>query len=88
MLKRLRIKFIAVIMSIVTVLFVVIFGLVLHLTKQNIERESVQMMRSLAFRPPVASPVHKPDNVPKNIRLPFFTVDINSDGEITAFGKA
>lgn len=87
MLKRLRIKFIAVIMSIVTVLFVVIFGLVLHLTKQNIERESVQMMRSLAFRPPVASPVHKPDNVPKNIRLPFFTVDINSDGEITAFGS-
>lgn len=86
MLKRLRIKFIAVIMSIVTVLFIVIFGLVLHLTKQNIERESVQMMRSMAFRPMMSAPLHKPDNMPDNIRLPFFTVNISDDGELTAFG--
>ena len=86
MLKRLRIKFIAVIMSIVTVLFIVIFGLVLHLTKQNMERESVQMMRGMAFRPMMSSPLHKPDNMPENIRLPFFTVDISDDGEINAFG--
>lgn len=86
MLKRLRIKFIAVIMSIVTVLFVVIFGLVLHLTKQNIERESEQMMRAMAFRPPAASPMHKPDNMPDNIRLPFFTVNISENGEINTFG--
>lgn len=86
MLKRLRIKFIAVIMSIVTVLFVVIFGLVLHLTKQNIERESEQMMRTLAFRPPAAaSSMHKPDRMPDNIRLPFFTVNISRNGEITSF---
>ena len=69
-------------MSIVTVLFIVIFGLVLHLTKQNIERESVQMMRSMAFRPMMSAPLHKPDN----IRLPFFTVNISDDGELTAFG--
>ena len=86
MLKRLRIKFVAVIMSIVTVLFIVIFGLVLHLTKQNIERESVQMMRSMAFRPMMSAPLHKPDNKPDNIRLPFFTVNISDDGELTAFG--
>ena len=86
MLKRLRIKFIAVIMSIVTVLFIVIFGLVLHLTKQNMERESVQMIRGMAFRPMMSAPLHKPDNMPENIRLPFFTVDISDDGEINAFG--
>lgn len=86
MLKRLRIKFIAVIMSIVTVLFIVIFGLVLHLTKQNIERESVQMMRAMMFRPIISAPLHKPDNMPENIRLPFFTVNISDDGELTAFG--
>ena len=75
MLKRLRIKFIAVIMSIVTILFIVIFGLVLHLTKQNIQRESEQMMRAMAFRPPAAAvPMDKPDKMPDNIRLPFFTV--------------
>jgi signal transduction histidine kinase len=86
MLKRLRIKFIAVIMSIVTVLFIFIFGLVLHFTKQNIARESIQMMRTQAFRPPAVEPMHKPDNMPENIRLPFFTVHISADGELTAFG--
>ena len=86
MLKRLRIKFVAVIMSIVTVLFVVIFGLVLHFTKQNIERESIQMMRGLAFRPPAAFTMDRPDDSPDNIRLPFLTVNIGKDGELTAFG--
>lgn len=87
MLKRLRIKFIAVIMSIVTVLFIVIFGLVLHLTKQNIGRESEQMMRAMAFRPPSATMMQKPDGMPdENIRLPFFTVDISADGSISSFG--
>ena len=86
MLKRLRIKFVAVIMAIVTVLFVVIFGLVLHLTKQNIERESIQMMRAMAFRPMMSAPLNKPDDMPDNIRLPFFTVDISSDGSIKASG--
>ena len=87
MLKRLRIKFIAVIMSIVTVLFIVIFGLVLHLTEQNIQRESEQMMRAMAFPPPAAAaPMNKPDKVPDNIRLPFFTVNISHNGEITASG--
>ena len=87
MLKRLRIKFIAVIMSIVTILFIFIFGLVLHLTKQTAERESIQMMRSMAFRPPSSAPMNKPDNMPDNIRLPFFTVNIRDNGEITAFGS-
>ena len=86
MLKKLRIKFVAVIMSIVTVLFIVIIGLVLHLTMQNLERESVQMMRGMAFRPMMPVPLHKPDNMPDNIRLPFFTVHISNSGEITTFG--
>ena len=85
MLKKLRIKFVAVIMSIVTVLFVVIIGLVLHLTMQNMKRESVQMMRGMAFRPMMPAPLHKPDNMPDHIRLPYFTVRISDSGEITAF---
>lgn len=73
-------------MSIVTILFIVIFGLVLHLTKQNIERESIQMLRSMAFRPPSSSQMRKPDNMPDNIRLPFFTVDVSEDGRLTETG--
>lgn len=87
MLKRLRIKFIAVIMSIVTILFIFIFGLVMHFTKNNIERESIQMMRSMAFRPPRASQLHLRDNMPDNIRLPFFTVMVSENGELKAFGS-
>lgn len=86
MLKRLRIKFIAVIMGIVTVLFIVMFGLVLHLTMQNMERESIQMMRALAFRPPASAPVRRTDDMPESIRMPFFTVNISEDGELTSFG--
>ena len=87
MLKRLRLKFILIVMSIVTVLFLVIFGLVLHLTRQNIERESIQMMRTLAFRPPDHAMMHRPDRMQENIRLPYFTVNVAHDGGITAYGS-
>lgn len=87
MLKRLRIKFIAVIMSIVTILFIILFGLVLHFTKENIERESVQMMRTMTFHPPDDKPMRKPDKKPDNIRLPVFTINISEDGTLSAFGS-
>ena len=87
MLRRLKLKFVLVIMSIVTILFGTIFGMVMHLTRQNIERESIQMMRAMAFRPPGGAPSRKPDRMPENIRLPFFTVTISETGEITESGS-
>ena len=30
--------------------------------------------------------MNKPDKMPENIRLPFFTVNIEESGELTAFG--
>jgi len=110
MLKRLRIKFIIVIMSVVTVMFASIFGLLMHMTMENIERESEQMMRSMLFRPPGNMQMPKPGNIPNmkpdskresipnnkpeneppptefpnTIRLPYFTLTIDSDGTITA----
>ena len=86
MLRRLKIKFILVIMAIVTLMFGAVFGLVMHLTRQNFERESVQMMRAMAFRPPGAVRFQKPDMMPENIRLPFFTVTMSESGEITESG--
>ncbi|MCR5167582.1 MAG: HAMP domain-containing histidine kinase [Oscillospiraceae bacterium] len=87
MLRKLRIKFIAVIMSVVTVLFAVIFAGILHFTRRNIERESLQMMRGMAFQPiPMAAPVEIPDNSDNNMRLPFFTLMIDEKGKINAFG--
>ena len=62
MLKKLRVKFVLVIMGIVTVLFGTVFGYVMHQTKQNMERDSIQMMRTLTFRS--REPGRKPDNMP------------------------
>lgn len=88
MLKRLRIKFVIVVMSVVTVLFAVIFAGVLHFTKRNMERESVQMMRSMAFGPMnvSAAPIEVPADSKKKMRLPFFTLNIDESGGINAFG--
>ena len=51
MIKRLRRKFIIVNMVIVTVMLTIIFGLILFFTKSNMERESIQMLRSVAIMP-------------------------------------
>lgn len=92
MLKKLKIKFIAVIMTIVTILFAAIFVCVTYLTKSNIERDSIQMMRSFAFHPmpPVHAdlPVDMPDDKPDNRRLPFFTIRFEADGELETFGDS
>ena len=88
MLKQLKIKFVAVIMSVFTVLFAAIFGFVMHLTKQNIERDSIEMMRTVAFRPPDSDPMHsKPDKPPNSIRLPVFTITISKHGTLVASGS-
>lgn len=66
MLKRLKIKFVVVIMAIVTLLFGAIFGIAMHLTKQNIEAESIQQMRDHAFHPHLSDSFYKPNNKPDN----------------------
>ncbi|MBQ5310901.1 MAG: HAMP domain-containing histidine kinase [Oscillospiraceae bacterium] len=83
MLKRLKIKFVIVVMSVVTVLFGAIFGFVMHFTKQNIERQSIRMMQTMAFRPPQGSP-RRPVKAPDDIRLPVFIVSTSDDGTYTA----
>ena len=86
MLKKLRIKFVIVIMSVVTVLFLIILGLLTQMTKKNIERDNIQMMRTLALSPQPPVSFGKSDNAHDNIRLPFFTVTISDDGILTAYG--
>ncbi len=83
MLKKLKIKFIIVIMSIVTVLLTATFGMIMHLTAKNIENETIQMMRSISFHPPDHSgPVKRPEEADEMIHLPFIRIEISEDGEI------
>lgn len=86
MLKKLKLKFVLTIMTIVTVLFGAAFGLVLCRTGESLERESVRMMQPLADGPPQPGPVRMPGDPSGRVGLPFFTVVIKPDGEIDAFG--
>lgn len=83
MLKKLRLKFILINMTIVTIMLGVIFGLLYYSTSRNLERESMQMMESVAMNPMQLGPPNKP---PKDVRLPYFSVMINHAGEATEIG--
>ena len=91
MIRKLRLKFIAVIMALVLVMLGIIFGMVLHFTRLSLERESVSMMQNIASMPlrqerPDRRSENPPEGRPENVRLPYFTVVLDEDGEPSAFG--
>lgn len=70
-------------MTIVTIMICVILGLILNFTKNNLETQSIQMMQSIA-----AEPFHigRPNELPEEIRLPFFSLHVGPRGEVIATG--
>ena len=82
MIKKLRIKFICVIMAIVMVLLGCILGVVIHFTGQNMQMQSINMMRTIATAPFQQGIPGKP--LDDEVRLPFFLVQISSRGELIA----
>lgn len=82
MIKRLRIKFVCINMVIVTVMLLVIFGMVLHFTRDNLEEQSLRTMQTLMDSNP--SQLWRPGEVPGEVQLPFFLVSINRSGELMA----
>ena len=82
MIKRLRIKFVLVIMAIVMVLLGCILGVVIHFTGQSMEMQSISMMRRIAASPFQQGIPGQP--MDDEVRLPFFTVQISSRGELIA----
>ncbi len=78
MLRKLKIKFVCINMAFVTVMLCVIFGMILNATKSNLENQSIQMMKGLAYN---ANPIYYPNFAPKeDIRLPFFTLQLDQRG--------
>ena len=91
MIRKLRLKFIAVIMALVVVMLGVIFGMVVHFTRLSLERESITMMQNIASMPlrqerPNREARELPKDRPENVRLPYFTVLLDENGEPSAFG--
>ena len=80
MIRKLRVKFVCVIMAIVMVLLGGILGVVIHFTGQSMEVQSISMMRTVAASPFQQGYPGQPMN--DEVRLPFFTVQISSRGEV------
>lgn len=84
MIKRLRIKFVCINMTIVTVMLCVIFGLVLHFTSTGMEKDSFEMMRAVAMNP---HQLGIPGKHGPGTQLPHFTLQSNSGGEWMVSGS-
>lgn len=76
MIRKLRLKFIAVTTALLTVMLCVIFGLIIHFTAQSLEAESIQALRTAASAP---MRLGRPDETD---RLSGFTVRITPMGTI------
>ena len=61
-----------------------ILGVVIHFTGQSMEMQSISMMRTIATAPFQQGIPGKPMN--EEVRLPFFTVQISSRGELITAG--
>ena len=83
MIKKLRIKFIAVNMIIVTVMLVVIFGMIYYFTQNNLEEKSIDMMRTFLMAPVTGA---QPQETEEVVRLPYFSLQVGIDGELIAVG--
>ena len=79
MIKRLKIKFVCINMSIVVVMLTAIFVMMFVSTSQNLERESVDFLRDVAANPMRTS---RPGEGESGIYLPYFFLDISNTGDI------
>jgi signal transduction histidine kinase len=81
MIKKLRLKFVMINMSIVTVMLCVILGLVFQFTRANLESESIRMMENAANHP---FELGVPSEFGEEVRLPYFTLHLGPEGEVLA----
>ncbi len=85
MIRKLRIKFVCIVMAVAMLMVGGILGVVIRFTGQSMEMQSVSMMRTIAANPFQQGNLGQSSN--NEVRLPFVTVQISSRGElITASG--
>ena len=84
MIRKLRIKFVCIVMSIAMLMVASILGVVIHFTGTSMEMQSISMMRAIASSPLQQGVPGKP--MDDQVRLPFFTVQIGSRGELITAG--
>ena len=84
MIRKLRIKFICIVMVIAMLMVGGILCVVIHFTGTSMEMQSVSMMRTIAAAPFQQGYPGQSSN--DEVRLPFFTVQISSRGELITAG--
>ena len=84
MIRKLRIKFVCIVMVIAMLMVGSILGVVIHFTGTSMEMQSISMMRTIAASPFQQGAPGKP--MDDEVRLPFFTVQISSCGELITTG--
>lgn len=83
MTKKLRYQFITITMIIVTIMLCIIMSLIYFFTKMNLENNSVNMMQNIASNPFL---LHLPNEMQEDVRLPYFTLQLNIQGDLIATG--
>ena len=85
MIKKLRLKFIIINMTVISILLSVILGLVYYFTGLQLEDQSIRMMQNVALNPLTlrTSIEHHGDGV----RLPYFAVMLSPDGKRISSGS-
>lgn len=79
MIRKLRVKLVAIIMAFATVILACVMAAVLGLTRATLEHESLDMMGHIALNPiRVPAPGEEFDGV----RLPYFVLSVGEDGMI------
>ncbi|MGN0379269.1 MAG: sensor histidine kinase [Butyrivibrio sp.] len=78
MLKKLRIKFVCMNMTIITIMLVVILCMVVRFTRHNIEQRNLQMLQEIAHDPVSMIPAY---NNPA-VRIPCFSLRLNQSGSL------
>ena len=78
MIRKLRMKFVAVNMVIVTLLLSIILGMVYFFTQASLESQSIRNMQHIAMNPASAETLIRPDGA---LRIPYFMVRLDHRGE-------
>ena len=81
MLKKLRIKFVCINMTLLMAMLCIILGLVVHFTRVGLEAESIRMMQAAAAVPGRPG---RPDGQRGNFPLPYLIVREDREGRLSA----
>ena len=83
MLKKLRLKFVCIMMVIVTIMMCAIIGLMIGFTWENLERESLDQLQELATGPGIRPQPHE-----NSSQLSYFTMVRDPSGTVQVSGTA